>query len=144
MWLAGALIASLLLIQLVPYGRDHANPPVTASPRWEGAQTEQLFNASCGDCHSNLTDWRWYSNFAPASWLVQSDVDEGREVMNFSNWDQPQPELDELVEQINEGEMPPLKYTVLHGEAKLSDSEKQALIDGLTATYAADPPGGLR
>jgi hypothetical protein len=40
--------------------------------------------------------------------------------------------------------MPPSKYTILHPNAKLSDSEKQALIDGLTATYAADPPGGLK
>jgi mono/diheme cytochrome c family protein len=133
-----------LLIQLVPYGRNHTNPPVTASPKWQGAQTEQLFSSSCADCHSNLTDWWWASKIAPASWLIQSDVDEGRSVMNVSNWDQPQPELDELVEQINEGEMPPSKYTILHPNAKLSDSEKQALVDGLTATYAADPPGGIK
>ena len=59
-------MALFLLVQLVPYGRDHTNPAVTASPEWKGPQTQQLFNTSCGDCHSNLTDWRWYSNVAPA------------------------------------------------------------------------------
>ncbi|MBK8294978.1 MAG: heme-binding domain-containing protein, partial [Solirubrobacterales bacterium] len=58
--------------------------------------------------------------------------------------DQPQPAVDELVEQISEGEMPPRKYTVLHSDAKLSDAEKKALVDGLIATYASDPPGGVK
>jgi mono/diheme cytochrome c family protein len=96
-WIAIGLFGLFLLIQLVPYGRDHANPPVTKSPAFVGAQTEQLFNTACGDCHSNLTTWPWYSNVAPVSWLVQSDVDEGRGVMNFSEWDKPQPSIDEVV-----------------------------------------------
>jgi hypothetical protein len=49
-----------------------------------------------------------------------------------------------VVEQVKEGEMPPTKYTLIHPKAKLSDSEKQALVDGLTATWAADPPGGIK
>lgn len=144
LYFLGALFAVFLLIQLFPYGRDHANPPVTASPQFQGAQTEKLFSTSCGDCHSNLTEWKWYSNVAPVSWLVQSDVDEGRATMNFSEWDQPQPAVDELGEQITEGEMPPGKYTLLHSDAKLTDAEKKALVDGLTATYASDPPGGVK
>ncbi len=143
-WLAGGLVVVFLLIQLVPYGHAHSNPPVTKSPKFVGAQTEQLFNTSCGDCHSNLTDWKWYSYVAPASWLVQSDVDEGRGIMNFSEWDKPQPAVDELVEQISGGSMPPGKYTALHSDAKLSDTEKQTLIDGLIATYKSDPPGGVK
>jgi hypothetical protein len=139
-WIFGGLVALFLVIQLVPYGRDHTNPPVTRSPKFVGAQTEQIFN----DCHSNLTKWPWYSNVAPVSWLVQSDVDEGRSIMNFSEWDKPQPAIDELVEQINEGSMPPSKYTRIHSGTKLSDSEKQTLINGLIATYRANPPGGIK
>lgn len=143
-WIFGGLVALFLIIQLVPYGRDHTNPPVTQSPKFVGAQTEQLFNNSCADCHSNLTKWPWYSNVAPMSWLVQSDVDEGRSIMNFSEWNKPQPAVDELVEQISEGSMPPSKYTMIHSGTKLSASEKQTLIDGLIATYRADPPGGIK
>lgn len=143
-WIGGGILALFLVIQLVPYGRDHSNPPVTKSPAWVGAQTEQIFNNSCGDCHSNLTKWPWYSNVAPMSWLVQSDVDEGRSIMNFSEWDKPQPAVDELVEQISSGSMPPSKYTIIHSGTKLSDTEKQTLIRGLIATYSADPPGGVK
>ncbi|MEZ4770229.1 MAG: heme-binding domain-containing protein [Caldilineales bacterium] len=74
-----ALVAVFLLIQLVPYGRDHTNPPVVQEPVWDSPQTEALARAACYDCHSNEVVWPWYSNIAPISWLVQRDVDEGRQ-----------------------------------------------------------------
>lgn len=135
------LAALFLLIQLVPYGRDHSSPPVTRAAQWPDAPSEMLAEQSCYDCHSNLTDWRWYSNIAPASWLVQSDVEEGREILNFSEWDRPQADLGEMQEVISEGEMPPLKYTLPHPSTKLSSSEKDQLSAGLAALYAQDPPG---
>jgi mono/diheme cytochrome c family protein len=135
-----ALLALFLLIQLVPYGRAHDNPPVTREARWPPGQGEQLAEQSCYDCHSNLTEWRWYSNVAPASWLVQHDVDEGRETLNFSEWNRGQPPLDELVEQVGSGEMPPWKYTLVHPSTSLSDAEKAQLTKALTQLYGADPP----
>lgn len=134
------LVGAFLLIQLVPYGRDHANPPVTQAARWSDKDAEQLAQQSCYDCHSNLTEWRWYSNIAPASWLVQKDVDEGREILNFSEWNRGQPDLGEMTEVVNEGEMPPLKYTLPHPSAKLSDSEKATLVRGLEQLYSQDTP----
>src|SRR4051794_16032334 len=94
------LIALLALIQLVPYGHSHANPPVTRAAHWDSPQTAKLVASACNDCHSNLTNWRWYSNIAPGSWLIQNDVDGGRNNLNFSRWDQPQPDVSEVVEQI--------------------------------------------
>jgi mono/diheme cytochrome c family protein len=139
---AGAvLLGILILIQFVPYGRDHSNPPVTGTPKWDSARTEALFDDACGACHSNLTDWPWDSNVAPASWLIQSDVDEGREILNVSEWDRPQGEVDEAGEVVLEGEMPPWQYTLLHPSAHLSDSEKQELADGLAKTFSQSPPG---
>ena len=135
-----ASLALFLLIQLVPYGRDHENPPVTRAARWSDPEAEQLADQSCGDCHSNLTEWRWYSNIAPTSWLVQSDVDEGRDILNFSEWDRGQPDLGELTEVISSGEMPPWKYTLPHPSTKLSSDEKDRLIRGLEQLYAQDPP----
>src|SRR5574340_945670 len=72
------VLAGFLLIQLVPYGRNHTNPPVTGEPRWDSPQTRALAARACFDCHSNETKWRWYSNIAPISWLIQRDVDSGR------------------------------------------------------------------
>ncbi len=79
---------------------------------------------------------------APTSWLIQSDVEEGRQILNFSEWDRPQTSLDEAVEVVEEGEMPPLQYKLLHSGARLSDTEKADLVQGLTRTWSSDPPGG--
>ena len=88
------------------------------------------------DCHSNLTTWPWYSNVAPISWLVQNDVDEGRGELNLST---DEPELDEMIDAIREGSMPPWQYKPTHTGSRLSDQEKQDLIRGLQATF-----GGAR
>jgi mono/diheme cytochrome c family protein len=142
-WVKIALIAGaalFVLIQLIPYGHSHNNPPVTQAAKFPTAQGEQLMTQSCGDCHTNLTTWRWYSNIAPASWLVTQDVNGGREKLNFSEWNKPQPALHELIDQVQSGEMPPIKYTLPHPSAKLSATEKKQLIADLTALYKTDPP----
>jgi hypothetical protein len=82
-------------IQLVPYGRDHGNPPVTGEPTWDASETRALVKQACFDCHSNETEWPAYASIAPVSWLVQRDVNEGRAVLNFSEWPRPQQELSE-------------------------------------------------
>ena len=134
-----ALVGGFLLIQVIPYGRDHANPPVTAEPAWDSQRTLTLARAACFDCHSNETEWPWYTNVAPMSWLIQRDVDEGREALNFSEWDRPQ-RTEEVAEVIREGAMPPFTYRILHSGARLSDAEKARLIAGLEATFRASPP----
>ena len=86
-WLKlGAIVTATVAggIQLVPYGRDHANPAVVADAPWPDAATRELAVDACYACHSNETDWPWYSNVAPMSWLVQRDVEDGRDELNFS------------------------------------------------------------
>jgi hypothetical protein len=61
------------------HGHDHANPSGGQPIAWDSPRTEQLMTDACMDCHSNLTHWPWYSNIAPISWLVQKDVEDGRE-----------------------------------------------------------------
>ena len=136
------VVALFVLIQLVPYGHGHTNPPVTQAAQFDSAQTEQLFSDACGACHSNLTNWPPESSVAPFSWLITSDVDGGRGIFNTSEWDRAQqPDSGEVGEVIDAGEMPPLQYKILHPSSRLSDTEKQQLIDGLAKTYAQDPPG---
>jgi cytochrome c551/c552 len=133
----GAILAGFLLIQLVPYGHDHTNPPVTGEPAWDSSATKALAQRACFDCHSNETAWPWYSNVAPVSWLLQRHVTEGRERLNFSTWGTGHQEVEHAARLIQQGEMPPWDYLVLHPDARLSDTEKQQLIDGLTRTFAA-------
>ena len=131
---SGALLAvAFVAIQLVPYGRDHDNPPVSAEVQWDSPRTRELTVKACYACHSNETHWPWYSNIAPASWLVQNDVDEGREELNFSEWNRTQ-ESDEIGESVVEGEMPPLAYNVRFWD-RISNDEKNELIAGLRRTF---------
>lgn len=128
----GAFVILGLLIQLIPYGRDHTNPPVEAEPQWDRPQTRNLAQAACFDCHSNETVWPWYSNIAPVSWLVYRDVIEGRQHINFSDWNRPDRQhVDEFQKVHQASSMPPWYYALLHPEAQLSDGESQQLFAGL-------------
>jgi hypothetical protein len=127
-------IALFGLIQLVPYGRNHDNPPVQGEPSWDSPTTRALAADACFDCHSNETNWPWYTNIAPISWLVQHDVDEGRARLNFSEWGSRRQRAREIGEVVREGEMPPLQYRVIHANSRLSGQEKDALVSGLAAS----------
>lgn len=126
-------VVGFLLIQLIPYGRNHTNPPVVQEPNWDSPRTRELAKRACFDCHSNESTWPWYSNIAPVSWLVQHDVDEGRRALNFSDWSTSR-RTREMGRVVSEGEMPPATYLLTHPQAKLSTSERQELASGLTAT----------
>ena len=131
------VVAGVLLIQLIPYGHNHNNPPVTQEPNWNNQSTRALARRACMDCHSNETIWPWTSNIAPLSWLIQLDVDRGRRRLNFSTWQassNTSNTANRIAENISNGEMPPFQYIIIHPEAILSAQEKQQLIDGILAT----------
>jgi Haem-binding domain len=125
---------AVVAIQFVPYGRDHTNPPASAEPRWDSARTRELAVESCYSCHSNETEWPWYSNIAPMSWLIQRDVDSGRDELNFSELED-EGEADDAADTVADGEMPPLRYVLANPSARLSSEEKRDLIDGFTRTF---------
>lgn len=132
-------IGGFLLMQIIPYGKDHTNPPVVSEPNWDSPKIRAYAQRVCFDCHSNETTWPWYSSIAPVSWLVQRDVDEGRRELNFSDWSKYSGRRNmarEIIENVQEGEMPPLIYAIQHPEGKLSDIEKEEFIKGMTATFS--------
>lgn len=136
------LLLAIIAIQFMPYGKSHSNPPANVEPAWDRPQTRELFFSACGDCHSHKTKWPWYSRIAPVSWLVQHDVDEGREHFNVSHWGvQGKNKGDEAAEALREGEMPPWFYLIPHPGAKLSPAEKKALVEGLVATFGDEERG---
>lgn len=132
------LLTVFVLMQFVPVPKE--NPPVTQSVVWDSPETEQLARNACYDCHSNETKWPWYTNVAPVSWRVAMHVIEGREHLNFSEWDKPQTESEEIIESITEGEMPLSDYVMMHSEADLTTAEQTALINGMRITFQQDPP----
>lgn len=131
-WGGLAIVVLLVAIQLVPYGRDHSNPKVVSEPQWPDKETRAIAVTACYDCHSNQTKYPWYSNIAPFSWWLQNHIDEGRDRLNFSEWNSGGAS-NELAEVVQEGSMPPNYYEVMHSSAKLSPAEKAKLIAGLRA-----------
>jgi hypothetical protein len=129
-----SILGLFVLAQLVPYGREHANPPVIVEPSWDRSATRALADRACFDCHSNQTRWPWYSNVAPISWYLQNHVNEGREVLNFSEWNRTYEEAGESGETVLDGSMPPRGYLLLHPEARLTATEQRVLARGLDAS----------
>lgn len=126
-----------LVIQVVPYGRNHENPEMLREPDWgwDRPRTRELFLRGCKDCHSNQTEWPGYSVVALVSWLVQRDVHDGRSHFNVSEWGRDENHGDEAAEMVREGKMRPWFHLPAHPEARLSDAEREALIAGLVATF---------
>jgi hypothetical protein len=137
LWVIGIAVILFIVIQFIPYGRSsHSNPAATNPFQWTDPQAEAIAKTSCYDCHSNETKWWWATNIAPFSWLVQHDVDDGRARLNFSEFDG-LPPADQLQSVVQEGEMPPFQYTIIHPSAKLTDAQRQTLIQGYAAGLAA-------
>jgi hypothetical protein len=125
----GAGIAIVLAMLLYPMPRT--NPPVEEEIPAPDAVREVL-RRSCYDCHSNETRWPWYAYVPPVKFFVVYDVDEGRRHMNFSTWNnfgakKRDKRLREIMEEIDEAEMPLPSYLRLHPDAELSADDKELL-----------------
>jgi len=119
------IVGIVIIIQFIPV--DRTNPPVTAD-LWAPEDVKEILKNSCYDCHSNETDWPWYSYVAPVSWLVSNDVKDARRHLNFSDWENMNMSarkmmLDEIWEEVVAGEMPLSIYTLMHSDAKVSDEQ---------------------
>lgn len=127
-------LAVFLLMQLPQ--TDHSNPPATSDLQ-APAEVKTVLRQSCYDCHSNQTNWPWYSYVNPAGWLVGHDVHEGREHLNFSEWESYDGRKrykmkEEILEVIESGEMPMPIYLVLHSDAELTREDMLTLKTWLT------------
>jgi hypothetical protein len=123
------LVVILVAIQFIPV--DKTNPTVTAELD-APMEIRSVFKRSCYDCHSNETVWPWYSNIAPVSWLVASDVNDARAHLNFSEWENLSRKdrvkmKEEIWEEIEDEKMPLWKYNILHPDASLKQKDKDLI-----------------
>jgi hypothetical protein len=137
-WIFVALVAAFVLLQFTNPPRT--NPPVIRDLMATNApppDVAAMLHTACYDCHSSETRWPWYSRVAPMSWLIASDVNEGRKNMNLSDWPgdpvRAAKRLEDMSEEIGYGEMPPKKYTAIHADARFTDSQRKELTDWLDA-----------
>jgi hypothetical protein len=134
-----AVILFVAFVAIQFYRPDFTNPPVVESENLLSANyvpenVKAILIRSCGDCHSNETNYPWYSQIAPSSWFLADHIDQGRSEMNFSKWNtydarRKDHKLDELCEMVEAREMPLPSYLWIHWDAKLSDEEIKTLCD---------------
>jgi uncharacterized membrane protein len=142
------LLLLFIAVQFIPVNKT--NPPVTPAQTLYAAHSvppniQSILERSCRDCHSNETVWPWYSHVAPASWLVAHDVKQARKEVNLSLWEtyndkRKKRKLEEMCEQVREGEMPDSKYTLIHRNARLTPEDRAAICawtDALSKSLAA-------
>ncbi|HEX2866764.1 MAG TPA: heme-binding domain-containing protein [Ignavibacteriales bacterium] len=143
-WILIGIVILIVVIQFVPVKKD--DPPVATHIKWDSPRTEALARGACYDCHSNETQWPYYSHIAPVSWFLSDHVHEGRRHLNFSQWNYPRDrEIKKargMIRQIREGEMPLDSYTWMHPPARLTDQQKQELIAGIEKTFNVTAPTG--
>lgn len=138
-WVKRILVLLLLLlvaIQFFPVKRPANNPDTTNDliyvEKLKG-DVPAILKTSCYDCHSNQTNYPWYSHVAPVSWLLADHIKEGRDKLNFSDWKLNNKrrkirQLEDIKEQVQHGEMPIDNYTYVHRKAKLTDKQRQLLV----------------
>jgi cytochrome c551/c552 len=136
-WIGIGLVVALVVSQAIRPAKT--NPPVDETKTIQAntqmsSEVSAILERACADCHSSKTTWPWYSQIAPVSWYVISDVNGGRKEMSLSDWGsydarRKARKLQQICEQIEKGEMPMRSYVVMHPTAKLTDSDKQLLCD---------------
>lgn len=133
-----AAITAIVLLAVIQFFKTKENKSVQTS---ENAITQHydvpeniqnILKISCYDCHSNNTNYPWYNKIQPVNWWLADHVNEGKRKLNFDEFNtystkKKLHKLDEVIETIRENEMPLKSYTLIHGDAKLSDSNKQEI-----------------
>ncbi len=134
-----ALFIVFILIQFVPV---HLQDPNTAPAKdflhinQPSSEISSMMRNACYDCHSNATEFPWYSHVAPVSWMLESHIDEARAHINLSEWGN-YPEktanlkLEGMTIDVKEGVMPLTSYTWMHPKARLTDAQRTQLVDYL-------------
>jgi hypothetical protein len=140
-WVKAAFLVLLAIFIVMQFVNrpSYINPPVDATKTLYAStpvpqDVHAILDRSCNDCHSNTTTWPWYSRIAPVSWLVADDVEKGRKELNLSTWATSAPrrqahKLEEVCDQVEEGEMPLPKYLYTHRDAKLSEADRTRLCE---------------
>jgi hypothetical protein len=133
------LVIILILIAIQAIRIDKTNPRSDSSKDFitvlnPPQEIASILSTSCYDCHSNQSKYPWYTNIAPVSWWIKDHINEAREELNFSVWEdysdkRKKHKLEECFEMIEEGEMPLTSYTIIHNKASLNENQKKLLID---------------
>lgn len=134
-----AIVCALLLGAAQFVRPERKNPPEAPGRSLEHhvavpSEVAEVLARSCDDCHSNRTEWPWYSHVAPVSWFVADHVNHGRRHLNFSDWSRYDAResadlLRHICREARSGSMPLDSYTLLHPRARLTPRDVRTLCD---------------
>ncbi|MBP9889054.1 MAG: heme-binding domain-containing protein [Leptospiraceae bacterium] len=124
-----SIVALILILQFIPVNRDN---PIVEADLIASQNIKTIFKKSCYDCHSNETKYPIYSYLFPVSFFLQHHIEEAREELNFSNWEnlsasKKASKASDILEEIQNKEMPLFSYTILHRNAILTNEEIQEI-----------------
>ena len=144
------LLFALIVIQFIRPKKNKAKGP---QPNYIGnnfaipEDVKSILAKACNDCHSNNTNYPWYSNFQPVLWWLDKHIKDGKKELNYDEYTSRSlryqfHKMEETIEMVKEGEMPLNSYTWIHKDAKLSPEERSKLtnwansiMDTMKATY---------
>lgn len=135
------LLAILVVLQFIRptrnTGQAHGPNDITKVVKVPG-KVMDILKESCYDCHSNHTEYPWYTNVQPIGWWIQHHVNEGKEELNFSEFktyplEKQKHKLHETEEMVEESEMPLDSYTMIHGDAQLNKEEMGLILEWVEA-----------
>ena len=137
------ILLALAFIAIQFVRPDRANPPEDQAQTIEASMNVPedvriILGRSCADCHSNRTVYPWYSNVSPFSWFLADHIRDGRRELNISEWNTYEKrkkirKLDEICQQVEDGEMPLPSYLWIHWDAKMKPGEAQTLCNWANA-----------
>jgi len=131
------LAVLLIIIQFIHPEKNKASGPqinALATRITVPDNIKSIFAKACNDCHSNNTRYPWYSSIQPVDWWMNHHVREGKKELNFDEYTN-RPlryqyhKMEEIADEVKEGEMPLDSYTWVHQDARLTESEKKEIID---------------
>jgi hypothetical protein len=137
------LLLALVVIQFFRPAKNIASGPAAfakdiATAHTVPADVQLIFQKACYDCHSNNTEYPWYSNIQPVAWWLGDHIKEGKKELNFSEFAgysirRKYKKLEEINKEVKEGEMPLESYTLIHTNAKLTDADRLTIATWTTA-----------
>lgn len=131
------LVAVLIIIQFIRPERNLSDDNTNAvwTKYTMPPDVDGILRKACYDCHSNKTEYPWYTQVQPVAWWLADHVNDGKRHLNYSDFTT-RPlaiqfhKFEETVEVIEKNEMPLESYTWmgLHPDARLSEAEKAAVV----------------
>ena len=139
-WVKRFLILALIALVVIQFIRpdknegDYASLDSFIAETKPSQEVQGILKTACYDCHSNQTKYPWYAEVAPVSLWLDQHIEDGKRHLNFADWDKysakrKDHKLNEVIDEVSEGDMPLASYTLIHHDADLTDQQVDMLLN---------------